>query len=280
MISESMGASLLAPESIDQFMDRLAASRRSALLLDYDGTLAPFQVDRRRATPYMGVVPTLQTIISSGKTRVVIVTGREASQVLPLLGIDPHPEVWGAHGLQRLHPSGLCETAPIDEARLAALEAARARIETVQVQTEVKPGGVAVHWRGLPEVEAEVIRERVLREWFPIAQRSSLKILEFEGGVEIRVSDIDKGAALRTILHELGDSAPIAYLGDDATDERAFEALGDRGLSVLVRPEWRKSAAQVWLRPPDELLNFLTRWSVASTSEVNEDKCFRARRES
>jgi hypothetical protein len=36
--------------------------------------------------------------------------------------------------------------------------------------------------------------------------------------------------------------------------------LGRRGLSVLVRKEWRETAAEHWLRPPGELLVFLSRW--------------------
>jgi trehalose-phosphatase len=87
--------------------------------------------------------------------------------------------------------------------------------------------------------------------------------MEFDGGVELRMPDLDKGDAVRTGAEEMKPDAPIAYLGDDITDERAFNALGDRGLSVLVRAEWRKTSAQLWLRPPDELLDFLTRWMEA-----------------
>jgi trehalose 6-phosphate phosphatase len=31
-------------------------------------------------------------------------------------------------------------------------------------------------------------------------------------------------------------------------------------MSVLVRPTWRQTAAQFWLKPPDELLDFLGQW--------------------
>ena len=73
----------------------------------------------------------------------------------------------------------------------------------------------------------------------------------------------DKGDAVRTILDEIGPEVPVAYLGDDWTDERAFLALGTRGLSVLVRPEWRTTAAAVWIRPPEDLQKFLERWLQA-----------------
>jgi trehalose-6-phosphatase len=49
-------------------------------------------------------------------------------------------------------------------------------------------------------------------------------------------------------------------LGDDITDEKAFQAVNGRGLSGLVRPRWRRTAAQVLLKPPDEVLDLLKRW--------------------
>ena len=55
-------------------------------------------------------------------------------------------------------------------------------------------------------------------------------------------------------------STPAAYLGDDATDEHAFQAIRGHGLSLLVRPRWRQTAAQLLLRPPEELLDFLSQW--------------------
>ena len=42
-----------------------------------------------------------------------------------------------------------------------------------------------------------------------------------------------------------------------ASDEEAFRVLNGRGLTALVRTQYRFTAAQVWLRPPDELIAFL-----------------------
>ena len=128
---------------------------------------------------------------------------------------------------------------------------------------EPKPGSLAVHWRGLDENAATELRSRILLGWFPIAERSSLTVLEFDGGVELRIPDRDKSDAIQTILQEVGRGTPVAYLGDDLSDEPAFRALQGRGLTVLVRREKRKTAAQAWLKPPEELLDFLVRWRDA-----------------
>jgi trehalose-6-phosphatase len=72
------------PIEVEQFMNAVAQSPLSTLLLDYDGTLSPFCLDRRQALPYAGMTELLQEIIVNGRTRVVIITGRNAHEVIPL----------------------------------------------------------------------------------------------------------------------------------------------------------------------------------------------------
>ena len=252
----------VSPNEIEQFMESVAQSPVSALLLDYDGILAPFCLNRQQAIPYPGMTALLQEITANGRTRVVIITGRSAHEVIPLLAVHPAPEIWGLHGAERLRPDGTCETPRVEEPVLRALaEADRwLREQGLHHRAEFKTGAVAVHWRGLDETMAAETRERVLLGWLPIAQSTPMELLEFDGGIEMRMPGKDKGDAVRTILGEIGPETPVAYLGDDITDERAFLALGTRGLTVLVRSEWRKTAAAVWIRPPEGLREFLTRW--------------------
>ena len=51
--------------------------------------------------------------------------------------------------------------------------------------------------------------------------------------LELAVTDADKGAALVRLRGELGADA-VLYLGDDVTDEDAFRALGDDGVTIKV----------------------------------------------
>lgn len=248
--------------TLENFLEELAQSPASALLLDYDGTLAPFQVDRDRAFPYPGVSALLQDIMSTGHTRVMLITGRRAEDVVPLLGVVPHPEIWGTYGLQRLRPDGTCEMPRLDETIADALEGATQWVNELGFgnQVEVKPGSVAVHWRGLEESVATRIRATVLLGWLPIADRARMVLQDFDGGVEMVMSGCSKGAAVREFLADLNAEVPLAYLGDDHADEDAFRVLQNRGLRILVRPEWRETAADLWLRPPEELVKFLSQW--------------------
>ena len=250
-----------------QFLRSLVSAPRSVLLLDYDGTLAPFALERHEAVPYAGLTELLQQIMKTGRTRLLIVTGRDGYEIAPLLKLDPLPEVWGSHGLQRLWPDGRCEMPEIPAKVSQALEEGRRWLldQGIADLVELKPGSIAAHWRGIDDEAASKLRGRVLLGWFPIAERGSLRLLEFDGGVEMRMADMDKGDAVRVVLSETAREVPVAYLGDDATDEHAFQALGDRGLTVLVRPVERRTAAQVWLQPPEELQEFLEGWLEATS---------------
>jgi trehalose 6-phosphate phosphatase len=247
------------------FLHTLAQASQSVLMLDYDGTLAPFRVNRDQAHPYPGVAPLIREIMNTTRTEVIIVTGRDANEVRQLLNIYPHPEIWGVHGLQRLRVGGTIDMVRLDERTLDGLSDADGWLGYLQLRyvAEFKAGSIAIHWRGLQEIEEEDLRARVLLGWRPIAEHSGLDLLQFDGGVEIRAREANKGDAVRTFLSEVSPDAPAAYLGDDATDESAFLAINGRGLSVLVRPESRQTAAQFWLKPPEELLEFLSCWLKA-----------------
>jgi len=267
----------LRPEVESQvvpFLQTVAQASQAVLFLDYDGTLAPFHANRRLAHPYPGVALVVQEIVRSGRTRVIVVSGRDATDVPLLLNIHPRPEVWGVHGLQRMKTDGSTEMPRLDGRTLDGLSDADRWLGYQQIRhtAEFKAGGIAVHWRGLSKADAEDLRARVLLGWHAIAEHNGLDLLEFDGGVEIRAYEADKGDAVCNFLSEIPANTPVAYLGDDNTDESAFHALEGRGLSVLVRPRWRKTAAKLWLKPPDELLDFLGLWLKTSglkTSAAN-----------
>jgi trehalose-phosphatase len=106
------------------------------------------------------------------------------------------------------------------------------------------------------------LQQRADSAWRPIAAGGVVEVLRFDGGVELRSVGCNKQSAVKAVLSETSPDSAVAYLGDDVTDEDAFRAVKLRGLGVLVRPELRQTEADVWLKPPHELLAFLRRWSV------------------
>jgi trehalose-phosphatase len=132
---------------------------------------------------------------------------------------------------------------------------------------EQKGSSLAFHWRGLDENIKEKLQDAVSGAWEPLTSGQDLDILPFDGGIELRCAGMHKGDAVKQIIRESSEDEVIAYLGDDLTDEDAFEALKGRGLAVLVRESYRDTRADLWLRPPDELLDFLQSWYNFSTGK-------------
>lgn len=255
--------------ALDTFFDRAAAAPRRALLLDYDGTLAPFRAERDQAAPYAGVAELLGALLAAGRTRVVIISGRAVADLARLLDIAPLPELWGSHGWERRWPDGRYAAPPLGAAARDGLSAAAQAADALGLAEliEHKPAGLALHWRGLEPAAAMALRDEMGLVWAPIVRRYGLHVHPFDGGLELRVPGRDKGTAAQTLLGELGPGVPLAYLGDDLTDEDAFRQIGRRGLRVLVRARHRPSAADLWIRPPEELLAFLERWAAIDGAE-------------
>ena len=258
--------------NLHAFLRKVARARRSVLLLDYDGTLAPFQKERDHAYPYPGVANLVREIIETGRTRVAFITGRRAHELRTLLPVSPPPEIWGTHGLERLRSDGGYQLREIDSPTQKALYQGVRWLDGLGLEqlVEHKPGSLAVHWRGLSADKIHDIRGKVLMGWLPIADRNGLTIEDFDGGVELHTPLCNRADVVRTILSQVQNNAPIAYLGDDTADECVFEAMQERGLRVLVRPHWRETTADLWLRPPEQLTEFLHDWLEACRSPYNE----------
>ena len=262
---------LLRPgEGFVPFFAGLRTAPRRALLLDYDGTLAPISARRASAAPYRWVRPALRSIAAAVRpTRIGIVSGRPIAELRRLAGLGNVAELWGSHGLERLTLEGCWIGPPPKKDAAEFLERVSASMAELgwRALLERKPYGLALHGRGAPPEEFADAESELIESWSEAAHDFGLELLGFDGGVELRPEGPGKAMVVRTVLDELGPGASIAYLGDDLTDEDAFGALADRGLAVLVRSEPRPTKAAAWIRSPEELRRFLGDWNRACSED-------------
>lgn len=224
-------------DSTPPTLTRLAPA---ALFLDFDGTLVELaDVPGAIAVP-LGLRPLLDRLAERLEGRLAIVSGRAIDDLQGHLG-GCAAALSGSHGAELLYADG--RRVPVSAP--PGLAGAREEIHrfaagSAGLLVEDKPAGVALHYRLAPE------RERAVAAFVEeLAGRSGLALQRGKMVAELRPAGTDKGAALRRLMAEppFAGARPV-FVGDDLTDEHAFEAaaaLGGEG--VLVGPE-RPTAAR------------------------------------
>ena len=262
---------LVTPPHWDSGFESLSQIGRGAslLMLDYDGTLAPFQDDRMQALPWPGITDRLDRLSTLSSVHLALVTGRSARELASLVPVKRPIEIWGSHGREHLTADGVYTSAMLPPVQQAAIEQLQRALQQAgfDSQAERKPASIAVHWRGLSTDDSGKVEQIAFGVYRNAGQRAGLNLLAFDGGLEMRSDSINKGHAALHMLTQY-TAATAAYLGDDTTDEDAFSVLRGRGLTLLVREKPRPSQADWWLRPPEELLGFLDAWIHAAERTV------------
>lgn len=253
----------------ERWWERVALSDKPLLATDYDGTLAPFRLDRLKAFPYAKVITLLGEIVSRGGA-VVIVSGRPAEEVRELIRSDRFI-IYGCHGWERWTPQAGLTRFPLTTEQKELLKKAYQGLAGLvdPDQLERKHGSLAVHWRRYPRQVQRRIELLVRQVWEPLVIPRIISLRPFSGGLELRALGWDKGRVIGWLIEENRPDL-IAYLGDDDTDEDAFwEVRRWEGLTIQVRKEPHLTYAQFWLAPPHQLRVFLTSWRKVLSLKSN-----------
>ncbi|MGE0383310.1 MAG: trehalose-phosphatase [Gammaproteobacteria bacterium] len=251
---------------VESFFAGVRDGESRVLMLDYDGTLAPFRARPQNALPYPGVVELIDEIMRRTDTQVAIVSGRWIRDLVGLLRLRKPPEIWGTHGREHLAADGTYRIEPLSQAAqsgLLRIDVWEHDIRALGGRVERKPASMAVHWRGLSDTRAGNIRALVRERWDAMTEHTELVIRDFNGGIEILARGFDKSVAVDSMLARAGPGCVAAYLGDDHTDDDAMRAIRTRGIGVLVGRSFRPSPAEAWVRPPHGVRGFLQRWLSA-----------------
>jgi trehalose 6-phosphate phosphatase len=203
------------------------APDETVLSCDFDGTLSPIVDDPAAARPLDGVADVLAALAQRYAT-VAVLSGRPVSFLDPLV-----PAAVQVHGLYGLE-------ARVDGIRVDANGAGawREAFDDVVVAARawapegvlVEPKGVSLtlHYRTRPEAEAEVAAFAAAQ-----AKRSGLALRPARMSVELHPPvNVDKGSVLLALA---SGAAAAAFIGDDAGDLPAFDALdrlGSEGVGV------------------------------------------------
>lgn len=213
--------------------------RNASLFLDFDGTLVELaerpdavQVDARLSM-------LLRRLHERVGGRLALISGRSAARLHALLGVDVL--IVGSHGMEFMATGGAIE--PVNRpATLIEVENAMSRLAGSHPGTlvEVKPLGIALHFRKCPSAEAACVSLAST-----LAEEHNLLLQPGKMMIEVRAGGGDKGTAIRTLMREpdMAGGRPV-FMGDDLTDEPGFVAVQELGGAGILVGEQRASAAR------------------------------------
>lgn len=198
-----------------------------AVLLDFDGTLAPIVANPNAAAPDPGAALAVSAL-AARLPLVGCVTGRPALQARDLLGVGSiaysglHGAQWLAAGApepetpEAFVRDGRAVHAIIDEAR-------RATNGLAGLTVEHKGPIVALHWRTAEDPQAAEARARELAA---VAHERGLRSGEGRSVLELRPAlEFTKGDAVNAMLDGAPQVRHVLFAGDDITDLDAFAGL-------------------------------------------------------
>jgi trehalose 6-phosphate phosphatase len=233
-------------QTVDATIDALTADPpRTALLLDFDGSLAPIVPRPEDAVPLPGTPDVLDNL-AQRLGRVGVVSGRPVAfltQQLP----SPRLAFVGQYGLEWVEGGAVV----VDERAVPYVEAvARAAAEAERRWPDLyveRKGDVAVtvHWRNAPSTGNAVVADIDA-----LASRLGLEVHPSKMARELRPPiGVDKGVVVERLSAGM---RAVAFAGDDAGDLPAFEAI-ERGLATGAVDRAVRIAVTSTEAPPEVL---------------------------
>lgn len=234
------------------------SGRPLAVFLDFDGTLVGIREKPELAR--LGPKRRAELGRLGRKVKVAIVSGRPLAEIRRLVGV-PGLAYVGNHGLE-IRASGRTWVHPAAARRAGSVARAAAAVKArtsglAGVLVEDKGLTASVHFR-LAEARlrrplGRIVADEVRRSRGGLVLSRGKMVLEIRPNVAW-----DKGRGVLELMRGAGGAGrrfPI-YIGDDRTDEDAFRALGDRGLTIRVGTG-RRTAARHRLRSVEDVWKLL-----------------------
>lgn len=217
---------------------------RHAVFLDLDGTLLDYAPHPRAVAADAPLLALLETLTRRSGGAVALVSGRSIEALDALLTPLRLP-VSGLHGFERRSASGARTRHAVPSAHALAL--ARGLLAEVaardpRIRLEDKRFALALHFRQIPELEPAIVEAA---RAIAAQVGGGLEMLLGPRVVELTPQGVSKASAIAEFMREppFAGRRPL-FVGDDATDELAFEWVNAAGgLSVAVNPAGVTSAS-------------------------------------
>ena len=226
---------------VKQAIAERPAGSRLLFLSDYDGTLADFDPDPTIPRPAPKTAELLCKLAARADMSFGIVSGRRISDLRTRTQLPTRVYLAGLHGMEIEVGSRRWQHPDLDAAR-RYVRSLYERLDDVRrvpgLLLEDKHASVAVHVRAVPpELRDAAIAQadRCAEEWLAAGKLRRMlgnMVAEYLPNIAAHKGDATKWIA-KDVEERCGAPVWTVFVGDDVTDEDAFEAI-DRGIGVLV----------------------------------------------
>lgn len=269
--------------------ERTRAAGALAIFLDYDGTLAPIARHPSKALLPVSTRHLLEELSREKNIWVSVVSGRALREVRRMVGLNRICYV-GNHGLEVQGPK-LRHINPKAQRSRPVLSRIALQLREIlrpirEAWVEDKGLTLSVHSRGVAPPDRLLVRNAFYEVVRPYQEKGQVRVTAGKEVFEVRPPvRWTKGTVVSWLLARrmaLTGPKPVlpVYIGDDLTDEDAFQALGKRGITVVVGSSNPLSRAQYRAEAPAEvtllLKQILREWrGKRSVSERGADRAGR-----
>ena len=262
---EKTSARVLSPKQIKAIVSDFAIAQRRCILLDYDGTLAPFTNFPSRAEPSAEVLDVLQKLCFDARNDLVIISGRDTETLDKWLGHLPIHMV-AEHGSFIKKKTGNWEQQSTvmpewKEQIRPILQLFTTRCAGSFV--EEKRNTLTWHYRNTNPDLGFIRSRELLNSLQQLTVNTSLQIIDGNKVLEIRMTGIDKGITATKLINIFRPDF-ILCMGDDTTDEDMFRTL--ERLAVTIKVGNTASSAKYNLMSQEDVLPFLQQFVTSIKS--------------
>ncbi len=264
---EKLKVNVLRDDVIKKIEEDFNKASLRCILLDYDGTLAPFQKVPSMAAPSEELLMLLRQLTADDNNEVIIISGRDADTLEKWLGQLPLNFI-AEHGATIKYKSEgwkeQSDMSPEWKERLRPimqLFVSRCAGSFI----EEKKSTLAWHYRNChPDLGFSRSRE-LQNNLLQLTANTPLQVVDGNKVLEVRMMGVDKGISSMNMINSINPDF-ILCIGDDTTDEDMFRMLRDRGYTVKVG--YGNTAAQYNLFSQNNVFPFLKRFiKVASKQQ-------------
>lgn len=267
-------------EDVPTLLSDYQKAKSRLILLDYDGTLVPFELHPDLTRPSASAKTLIRRMASDVSNTVILISGRDKENLDAYWG-DLNIVLAAEHGAFIKKPKGIWEKMFPYTNTCSWLQKATSALHALSFQyegsfVEKKSFSVAWHYRAIANI-VENDKRQILAAIRALPFQDDFLITDSEYTLELRTRGVDKGSAVsRWVANQQFDF--MMAIGDSQTDEDIFKLFGKQEYTIKVGDN-NPSHANFYLKGQERVLPFLHHLLTAVNGTSSEEIQPASRRE-